>query len=269
MIKIYNATTEVYQTLEDYLGSIDTSVAYYVVFAYDRADLFDKVKQMSAYRGKNVKDKEGKRLLENIAMTTDEQELFDRYLLRGVTNIFKSIGGFAKNIENALQMEGKIGLVTYNGTVISIMPGDVILTVFDTPVDNDILIGSDIIITSGTEDGQRRDIVANSGVSIQIDSAFNTDVTGETYDIFDPEGGNDHVLVHINLSDKWDLNMLQGADAVLEDAIISFILYNWFSLSGADIFVNLELSNFQEQKANLKSHLMHQTTPSRRPASFF
>lgn len=69
---------------------LDGEVVY---FSHKRAMLMEEVKKRTAYIGKNRKTKEGASLMESIAMTTDEADIFQSYYLEASASVYDVMSG--------------------------------------------------------------------------------------------------------------------------------------------------------------------------------
>lgn len=110
-VKIYNVTDDLLITFQNYLDALEAAEGeeledtYRIVFMYKKSDLFNAVKKRTALRGKNVKDQDGNVQLDRIAMTGDEETIFDDAVFHGAANVFKVLSGYARDTEYAFKFD--------------------------------------------------------------------------------------------------------------------------------------------------------------------
>lgn len=69
---------------------LDGEVVY---FAFKRAALLEEVKKRTAYIGRNRATKDGQSLLQQIALTTDESDIFQSYYLEASAEVYDVLSG--------------------------------------------------------------------------------------------------------------------------------------------------------------------------------
>jgi len=253
---IYNANNFLYYNLAQYLASIagtPTGTRYQVMLMYSIADLWDKVKQRTSRRGRLAKDsKTGVSLLDSYAMTDDELDMFITSLRKGSAELFHNMSGFAKLIDDPYRFNVKFGDPLISG-VITLVNG-LILSVNTGTFANDVLIGYKIVITSpGVLANQERTITDNASGLVTINSVFDSDPTGLTYAIMAQT--KDYVIMSLWLDTNYDMNMLQGVDASLEDALITYCIKEWYLINRFMDDWQIEDKMYNDAVSNMRMQL--------------
>jgi len=192
MTYIYNATDEMFLSLEDYFAEIVTSESdsYFVVFLVDIEDLFVAVKKKTALRGRFAKGPNGEPLLDKIAITDDERDLFDDTLLRGAPEVFTKLAAWAKLVDQAYK--------------------------------HDVTFGDDLVTK--------------------------------------------YIIYSVSMDLNWDINMLQGVDNAIWNALIAYLVKTWYYLNRYAEDYAAEEIEYQNETTKIRSQLMHTKAPIRRPA---
>lgn len=114
-LKIYNSNDETYVTLSTFVDDDDRDtnlengycqlVMYYVI-----ADIFTAVQKRTALRGKYPIQDQGPGL-DRVAMTADEETIFDEILPGVSSDIWKKVSAYGKGIDNAYVYDDTIDSV--------------------------------------------------------------------------------------------------------------------------------------------------------------
>jgi hypothetical protein len=83
---------------------------YYFVFMQKIEDIFDKVKHISALRGKAIRDKEGRSLIDDFALSEDRRDTFLMLAREACRKAWAKLSGYGKDIENAFIFNEQIDL---------------------------------------------------------------------------------------------------------------------------------------------------------------
>lgn len=258
---IYNTTTQEYFDIEDYLTNLEntTGSVYHILFLYTLDSIFEKAQKLSALRARNAKDDNGKSLLDQMAITVDEQAFFDDRMPIGAQEVFRKISAWSKGIDRAYRYNIKFGTVQYSGNVDSV--ASPVLTDSSQSFTVDDLIGKKLVITSGACSGEEKTITDNDATTITYDTAFSGDITGADYSIFNQT--DDYIYMAVQVSLYWDLNMLPGLDKLIEQALTSYIIKEWYLMNRYQDDYLIESSNYERLLSEIRSQLFQRTKPGR------
>ena len=76
-----------------------------IKFSYTISDIFGKASQKSAFNAKNLRDKEGRSLVDNFAITTDEKGVFVQGLRSVLPDIFSIILKITTGLDKAYDLD--------------------------------------------------------------------------------------------------------------------------------------------------------------------
>lgn len=256
-----------YENIDEIINpqTLDEDV-YDVIFFVSLTDIITITKRRSAIRSRFAKDKNGVPLVESLAITEDEEDFLSDILPEGSAEIWKKIAPFGRDTEDAYKYGVTMGTKPATGTI-DIAVG-AILTDSSLALTPNALIGYVLVITSaGDMEGQQKAIVANTATTITLESAWEQDVTGLNFNVYDP--ATDYVLYTVKLDSNWDINMLQNCDKDIQEALVSFCLKEWYLINRWMDDYAIEDGHYQKSLAKIKSDLSHGKTPYRRPTDFF
>lgn len=265
---IYNADTKTYLNIASYLSKLvsNTGDVLRVLFLSNLDTIFNGAKRRTAMRARFATGQQGESLLSKIAMSDDERDWFDEIIKNGSSEIFRKLTPWAREIDEACRHNVKFGDPISSGAV----TGVVTTTINDTSkaMTVNALAGYKLVITSpGPQMNQERTIVSNTATGIVIDTAFSTNVTGLEYVIFTQT--DDFIIYYINMDLEWDINMLQGVDASIMEALILYTIKEWYLINRMADDYTIEQGKFDNELMKIKGQLMQKKTPNRRPVDFF
>lgn len=276
MIYLYNTVADTYrdlyrtpyESLEEFLSDFEEdSEIYKVVYLVSLSDVFEKAKQRSAFRGRFAKDAQGAGMLDSFMLTNDELSYINNIVQVCAAEVFKKVSAWCKNNVNAFQQNISFGNKIVNGSITS-ATGTTITDSSASFIVNG-LTGYKIIILDSDSNihEEERDIISNSETSIVIDRAFSEDPTGLEYGIYNPD--EKYIAYFLNMDSNWDKNMLQNAEAAINEAYVTFILKEWYLVNRYMDDYTIEETKYQNELKKIRSSLMQGKTPYRRPVSNF
>ena len=191
LIYIYNATDNVFNSLDEYLDGLSANAtdSYFVVFLVNISDLFVAVKKKTALRARFAKGQNGESLLDQLVMTDDELDFFTDTIKQGAPGVFRKLSAWAK----------------------------------------------------------------------LIDQAYKHDVT------FGDDAVSKYIIYSISMDLNWDINMLQGVDNSIWNALVSYAVKTWYYLNRYAEDYEAEEGQYQVEISNIRSQLMQTKAPIRRP----
>jgi len=279
---IYNSNTFLYKNLTDYLAGIasDTGDIYHVLFLNDLDAIFEGAKKRTAMRGRFALDQ-----LDKIALTDDEKDWFDEVIKNGGSEIFRKISAYSKDINEAYKHDVPFGNPVYSGAITSVLS----LVVSDSTKSMTVneLAGYKLVITSqGDQLNQERTILSNTANTITLDSGFTTDITGMEYAVFTQTSryiiyfmSLDTGLKRITYSDGttitkdtktgWDVNMIQGIDASITEALIGYAIKEWYLINRMMEDYEIEASRYNNELVKIRNQINQGKKPARRVTDFF
>jgi len=258
---IYNATTRIYYDIEEYLEALasDSGSTYHIVFVNSLDDIFTRAQKLSALRGRFAKGQEGSSLLNELALTVDEQDFFDEIMPQGAREVFRKVSAWGKNIDRAYRYNVKFGDPQESGSVDSV--ASEVITDSSKSFTIDELIGMKMVITSGSHTGEERNITDNTADTITVASAFSGDVTGADYAIFNQT--EDCIVFLISQDLSWDLNMLQGLDDLITETLARYIVKQWYWTNRFQEDYLIENDIYNRNLSEIRSMLIQHITPQR------
>lgn len=276
MLYLYDNTTDTFsplyrtafENLDEMINPqavIDTTV-YDLVFFASLTDIFTIAKRRSAIRARFAKDEEGKPLVDKIAITDDERDWYDDVLPQGAIEVYKKLSAFAKNVTNAYKYSVTFGPKTGSGTVESIS-GTTIIDSSLTLVPSALKGHKLVITTVGDLKDQQKTIADNTANTIILEEAWEQDITGLNYNVYNPS--EDYVMYSVKLDSNWDRNMLQSCDNAIMEALVAYILKEWYLINRYGDDYAIEEDRYQKQLMKVKSSLSQGKKPYHRPADFF
>lgn len=279
MIKIYNATSDLYLELNDYLEDLAAEIAaaelsgeeltidYKILFLLKPDDLFALAKKRTAQRGRFAKGEKGESLLEKFAMTDDERDFFDEQLDTGAAEVFKKLAAWAKDIDEAYQHEVCFGDTELTGAVDTFSSprtiNDTSLAMTANQYAGYYLVFDDYPLLKFT-------ILSNTTNSITIaaDESFPFTVASPmAFSIF--SATKVYIIYKINIASTWDANMLQGIENAIQEALVTFIIKEWYLVSRLMDDFEIEQARYLKESDKIRSQLYHVKTPTRRTTDFF
>lgn len=90
--------TEVQETIPEQT-TVDETPSY-ILFSYKILPIFNELRMLTSYKSRNIKTKEGVALVDDYAISEDETDLFNNFLIKGCDSIWKILTPYAKDIEN-------------------------------------------------------------------------------------------------------------------------------------------------------------------------
>lgn len=278
MIYIYNATDNAYLDIEAYLTELETALAaaeesgdpittvYQVLFLHDLASLFTLAKKRTALRGRYAKGQQGESLMEVYAMTDDEQDFFDDTIKTAAAEVFKRLSAYSKTIDQAYRHDVSFGDPVVSGTA-EIVANNVI-TDSGLALTPNALIGYKLVITTpGLLANQERVIASNTATTITLATAFDSDISGLDFAIFTQT--NKYIAYYLLAASTWDNNMLQGIENAIQEALVTYIIKEWYLINRFMDDFSIEEGRYLNDLRKINSHLYQSKKPVRRPADFF
>ena len=275
MVYLYNTETDTYKdlyrqsfnNLPEYLGEEVKDILHYnILFVVNIGDIFTQAKKRTALRGRFAKGKDGEALLDTIEMTDDDRSFIDDILPSGAAEVYKKMSAWSKNIINGLKYNVSFGVITASGTVISV-DGAVITDTFLNLIAS-ALKGQKLVITSGDDlKDQEREISDNTVTTITLASPFLEDITGLSYKTYNVS--DKHILFSVSMDLNWDPNMLQVVDTAIKEALIQYLLKEWYLTNRYLPDAEIEDRKYQVELTKIRSGLMQSKVPYRRPSDMF
>lgn len=121
-----------YRRIKQNIDGRSLSYNEFVYYWYKRADLLNEVRKRTSYLGSRRKTKEGSMLLDEIALTNDESDLFWSFFLDASANVYDVLSGIMKPDTTSYKVFGKkkvvCGLIkdVDNATVITFTNGTMV-----------------------------------------------------------------------------------------------------------------------------------------------
>jgi hypothetical protein len=240
---------------------------YDIIFFYMITDIFSQAKKRIAMRGRNAKDAEGNTLINDIAITDDEKEWYDNIMLNGSAEVFRKISAWAKNVTNPFRYAITFGEKTATGTITSVTGN--IITCTGLGLTPDAQIGQKLVIISGSEINDERDVIDNDVDTITLNAGFNADVTGATFNVYVSDPDQRYIVMALNIGPGWDSNMMQAIETGIKEALVLYGIKEWYLLNRQMDDFNVEQSRYLDELTKLRSQMMQVKTPVKRPADFF
>ena len=268
MLYLYNTNDNSYLTMIQYLQEIEAGSedTYQVIFGFNLADLFTHAKKRTAIRGRYAKDDQGSPMLEKMAMTDDEQELFDDWIKVAAPEVFRCLSAWAKNLDYAYRHDVNFGIPGISGSADSV--DGAVITDSSLALTPDAQIGKKLVVVSpGLLANQERTITDNSADTITLSSPFDSDITGLDFVICDATAK--YIVYYIEVDTGWDANMLQGVENAIQESLVTYIIKEWYKINRLrDDFLTEEVA-YQTELAKISSQLFQRKTPIKRPADWF
>lgn len=274
MIYIYNETTDKYtdlyrqafESLEEYLGdeAEDTTV-YKIMFFVSMNDIFEEAKRRSAFRGRFARDKEGRPLLDQFAITDDERDLIENQLPNGATELQKKLSAWMKAVNESYQYgvsfgaKAPIGVITSaSGTTI----GD-----SRSPFTPGALTGYKLVILSGDIENEEREILSNTASELTIEREFTADPLGLDYGVYNPE--EKFITYALQMELNWNFAILQAVEAAVKEALVSYELAQWYLANRYMDDYAIEDAKYKNELMKARSALFQGRESWTRPTDFF
>ena len=277
MVYQYNTETDVYrdiyrqafENLDEFLGNeAEDTTVHDILFVISLNDIFEQVKKRTALRGRFATDGQGGSLLEKLAMTDDERDLFDQTMPNGSSEVYAKISAWAVDVSNAYKHGVSFGTLQAQGTVTSVT-GSLISDTSQALVVSS-LIGSRLIITEPDHplENQERQVEDNTATTISLELSFGEDITGLAYKVINAT--EEFIVYSLRMPLDWDINMLQPADNAIKEALIKFMLKEWYLINRQMDDFAIEETEYQKELAGkIRPAMFKKTTPIRRPAGLF
>jgi hypothetical protein len=273
MIYIYNTYTDKYtdlyrqawENLEEYMGEVveDTTV-YKIMFFVSLDDIFTQAKKRTAFRGRFAKDAKGNSLLEQFAITDDEQSLLEDLLKSGAEEVHKTISAWMQNDNESFQYNVTFGAKAPMGTITS----DGGTTIIDSTAPfTGNLAGYKLVILDGTLENEERDIVSNTTDTLTIDRAFTGSVLGASYGVYNPE--EKFITYALEMDLRWDFPMISAAETAIKEALTAFEMKEWYLANRYMEDFAIEEAKYLKELSKAKSALIQGKTSWSRPTDQF
>lgn len=266
---LFNTSDKTYIGISEYLESIedDSGNIYRLLMLFNLDSLFEDVKKRSAWRGRYAKDNQGKSLLETIAITDDERDMFDDLMKSGSAEVYRAASAWGKDIPGAFRFNVKFGDPVTSGDVTSGGSTAVLTDTAQTLAVNGLADYKLVITTPGLAMNQERTILSNTGNTITLESAFDVDVTGMDYAVMAQT--DDFIIFYLDMSLEWDLNMLMAASEAIREAMVTFFVKEWYLVNRYMDDAALETARFDNAILKIKRALSQRKTPLRRSGEIF
>lgn len=274
MIYLYNTATGTYanmfrqafKNIAEYLAGEEEDVSNYkVLIAVNMIDLFTEAKTRTALRARFAK-KDGKSLVEEIAMTDDERYFFDQKLPTGAAEVLEKLSAWTKSNTDGFKYDVTFGPVVLNGTIDfadNTLLTDTVPGFVASSLKGYVLV----ITTAGNMLNQEREISDNDITSITLSLPFEGDVTGLTYSVY--ENTEKYMLFNLTLDAYWDANMLLGAETAVREALIIYIMKEWYLINRLMEDYEIEEVQYQKELTKINERLSRRKTPYHRSGELF
>jgi hypothetical protein len=224
------------------------NIMKYLVFYWDINDIFDAIKMISHFKGKNAMSGQLKisrdqytmpsARLDDVSITDDEDVILDRLLQKATSKIYGLVAPYGKNI---------IGGYLYDQGTLPIAYNPV--TVYN---ESDVFyVGSQLYYT------------------LFDDTPAGTDPTDT--DWFRPVGeefNTYHKIVFTLLYNKnMDPSMITALSDHLEDCLVKQVILNWYLLIQEPQMAKLAQAEYDEVKSEVVRALWYRVRPTRRRTS--
>jgi len=176
------------------------SNALFLVFCYTRGDIFEEVYKRTSYIGKSRFDKEGKNLLDTIALTQDDSDVFESLLYNACAVAFSYFSGFTKKHIGAYNVLSKSGIEQWHSST--------------AYVRDDIVLDLNGNVRICTVDTASPNAMINTEWK-QLPDYFYTD---------------DKILFLLEKLNWFNENLTQPAGNYIFEIIINHIIYKWFEM---------------------------------------
>lgn len=256
-----------YENVDEYVDPADDLSPYDILYFVNLTDVFTIAKRRSSLRARFAKDPEGKPLVENLAMTDDERDWYDDIMPIGSALIFKKLSAFAKGIKHAHKYGVTFGGKVVTGTIESIAGN--IISNSSLSLTPSVLKGYKLVLTSGSEDviDQEQVIIDNTANTITVQSPWKQDVTGLSFSVYNPS--EDYVLYTVKLNSNWDLNLIHNVESSIQEAMISYVLKEWYLINRYMDDFAIEDAKFNNYLTQIKSSLEQGIKTTGRPMDMF
>lgn len=274
MIYLYNTATGTYanmfrqafKNIAEYLAGEEEDVSNYkVLIAVNMIDLFTEAKTRTALRARFAK-KDGKSLVEEIAMTDDERYFFDQKMPTGAAEVLEKLSAWTKANIDGFKYDVTFGQIMASGTID--YAENVILTDSSPGFVVSALKGYTlVIISAGDMLNREREISDNDAISITLTFPFENDVTGLRYNVY--ENTEKYMLFNLTLDAYWDANMLLGAETAVREALIIYIMKEWYLINRLMEDYEIEEIQYQKELSKINERLSRRKTPYHRSGELF
>ena len=215
-------------------------IPIFIVYYYDLDLLRDEIYMLTHYKAKNIKSQEKDKppvpRLDELTITSDEEEMLDKLLKDAAKDVYKIVAPYGRDIAGGYLFNPDVTLpVEYNEE-----------TVYDS---GDLLYVDDQLY-----------------YTIADETPAGTD-PGDT-DYFAPVGewyNTYHKVVYLlNYDANMDASMIDTLNEDLEDAILKHCLLGWYKAIREIEMIPLSQDEYEDAKMKAYRSLWAEITPTRR-----
>jgi len=206
-----------------------------LVFFYKTEDIFEEVYKRTSYIARSRRDKETKEhLLDVISMTMDDESVFNPFLIDASVKVFERLAPFTREVSGA-----------YMYKLVSGIAAPVSGTTYDKG-DKVLYLTKVYELTGAT----------TQTVGTPFDPALWTAKSDAYY--------TEDKLEYVTLRPDWfNMNALQGVDTAIFEALVSFIMGQWFMMVYPDEAATY-LERFSTYLQSITSSINSQNRPINR-----
>jgi hypothetical protein len=203
-----------------------------VIFSYVIDDIFEEVKKITAIRAKGMKDGQGKPMLDQYTMTSDERSLFDTFSKDGTTDMYSIFTPYSRRITGYFYDQGEL-IPQYRATISYVVDN---LVYYQGSIYKCILPSLNILPTVTTNWEPQPLYVDTKGKVIFI----------------------------IDYHPEYKNTVIQLIESRLRTGFVSFILAQWYRMIGLNDLYNSYLSDYSIVKDAVKGNLLNLKVTKRR-----
>jgi len=175
-----------------------------IVFYYKVADIFAEVYKRTSYIAKSRRDKDTKQhLLDVVAMTQDDDSVFQPFLLDATSQVFSCLAGFTREVSGAYLHQEVSGILPL--------------------VDGSYVKGAKVEYNGKVFELTGAESENIAGIEDEFDSSNWTELNPCYYT-------DDKVEFVIMRKEWFNMNASRPADVAIFEALVSYVMARWFTI---------------------------------------
>lgn len=221
------------------------STAVYVVYYYDLDSLRDEIYMLTHYKAKNIrsqeKDKEPVPRLDELTITSDEEEILDKLLKDAAKDVYKIVAPYGRDIAGGYLFNPDVTLPVEYDDAIVYNEGDL------------FYVADQLYYTIAD---------ATPAGTVPEDTDYFAPV-GEWYNTY-------HKVVYLlNYNSNMDASMIDILNEDLEDALLKHCLLGWYRAIREIDMIPLSQDEYSDAKMKAHRSLWAEITPTRLRTNMF